>query len=111
MSYARAILFNIFQAQGDLIVGSETLPITLGEKKTLVLLKLILIITGAVLGLGPILGLVEAFSYIVLIPLIALRLCLMAYEKRWIYPGLALEAMVEGIFLIAGLLAVIWQVF
>ena len=111
MSYARAILFNLFQAQGDLIVGSETLPITLGEKKTLVLLKIILLATGAILVLCPVLGLVGPFSYTYLLPLSALCLCLMAYEKRWIYPGPDLEAMVEAVFIVAGLLAVMWQVF
>lgn len=111
MSYARAILFNIFQAQGDLIVGSETLPITLGEKKTLVLLKIILVFTGTTLVIAPSLGMVPAFSYLVLIPLGALWICMKAYEKRWVYPGPGLEAMVEAIFLISGLLAVGWQFF
>jgi len=109
MSYARSILFNIFQVQGDLIVGTETLPITLGERKTLIFLKIILVVTGFIIVGSPALGLVCPFSYLVLLSLLSLSLCLLAYEKRWLYPGITLEALVEGTFFLAGLSAVVWQ--
>ncbi|NQU14216.1 MAG: 4-hydroxy-3-methylbut-2-enyl diphosphate reductase [Desulfobacteraceae bacterium] len=108
MSYIRATLYNIFQVQGDMIVGTETLPIILGEKKTLLLLKTVLIATAIILLGSPLLGLVGPFSYILLLPLFTLWLCLMAYEKRWLYPGIPLESLVEGNFILAGLLALIW---
>ena len=86
ISYTRSALFDIFQVQGDLIVGSETLPITLGEKKTLLLLKAT-ILTSAILLLGaPILGLLGYFSLFILVPLLTLSLCLFAYEKSWLHP-------------------------
>jgi len=109
MSYARAILFDIFQAQGDLIVGTETLPITLGERKALILVKLILVATGFILVGSPVLGHMNAFSFLVLLPLLSISACLLAYEKRWLYPGMTLEALVEGNFFLSGLLALIWQ--
>lgn len=110
MSYARSILFDIFQAQGDLIVGTETLPITLGEKKSLVLLKTTLLFTGFILVLSPIFGLTGPFSYLILFSLFGLSLCLPAYERRWLYPGPTFEALVESNFLLTGLFAYIWQV-
>jgi 4-hydroxy-3-methylbut-2-enyl diphosphate reductase len=109
MSYARAILFNIFQAQGDLIVGTETMPIILGEKKTLALLKIILFLSAIILIISPVLDLVGAFSFVMMLPLLALSLCLLTYERRWLYPGTTLEALVEGTFFLAGFLALIWQ--
>ncbi|MBW2358200.1 MAG: UbiA family prenyltransferase [Deltaproteobacteria bacterium] len=109
MSYARAILFNIFQAQGDLLVGTETLPIILGEKRTLTLLKIILLLSAFIIILSPVLALVGSFSFIMLLPLLALSLCLLSYERRWLYPGTTLEALVEGTFFLAGFLALIWQ--
>jgi hypothetical protein len=48
-SYARAILFSLFQLQGDLMVGTETLPITLGERRTIALFKRILLVTALLL--------------------------------------------------------------
>ena len=110
ISYVRSALFDIFQVQGDLIVGTETLPIILGEKKTLALLKLILLITGILFAGGPLLGLTGHFSYVMLIPLLGLSFCLKAYERRWLYPGINFEALVEINFLLAGLLAIVLQV-
>ncbi len=111
MSYTRAILFDIFQAQGDLIVGTETLPITFGERKTLILVKVILIATVFILAGSPALGLMSYFSLLMLLPLLSFAMCLLAYEKRRLYPGATLEALVEGNFFLAGFLALIWQAF
>jgi len=110
-SYARAIFFSLFQVQGDLMVGSETLPITLGERRTLLLLKIILIASAFILIVSPILGIAGSICYLMLVPLFTVSLSLVAYEKQWLYPGIALEALVESNFLLTGLLALIWQTF
>jgi len=109
-SYARAIFFSLLQVQGDLMVGTESLPITLGERRTLILLKTIFVITGVVLLLGPAFDIAGTLCYLMLIPLCTLWLSLLAYEKQWLYPGIALEAIVEVNFLLAGLLALFWQI-
>jgi (E)-4-hydroxy-3-methyl-but-2-enyl pyrophosphate reductase len=109
-SYARAIFFSLLQVQGDLMVGTETLPITLGERRTLILLRIIFLITAVILLVGPTLGMAGGFCYLMLIPLGTLWLSLLAYERQWIPPGTALEALVESNFLLSGLLALIWQI-
>ncbi len=109
LSYVRSTLIDIFEVQGDLIVGTETLPIILGEKKTLLILKLILLVTGIVLVGCPLFGLVGFFSYFMLIPVGALFFCLATYERGYFQPGIILETMVEGNFFLAGLLALLWQ--
>jgi 4-hydroxy-3-methylbut-2-enyl diphosphate reductase len=110
MVYVRSALFDIFQVQGDLIVGVETLPIILGEKKTLHLLKAVLLSGALILVIASILRLVGPFSFLLLFCFLSLTLCLLTYEKRWLYPGTRLEAMVEGNFFLAGLLGLIWQI-
>ncbi len=109
-SYARAIFFSLLQVQGDLMVGTETLPITLGERRTLILLRIIFLITAVILFVGPAVGIADVFCYLMLIPLCTLWLSLLAYERQWISPGIALESLVESNFLLAGLLALIWQI-
>lgn len=109
ISYVRSALFDIFQAQGDLIVGTETLPIILGEKKALDLLKILLLAATLLVIVSPVFGIVGPFSYCILLPLVSLSLCLKAYEKRWLYPGITFEVLVEGIFFLTGFLALIWQ--
>ena len=110
-SYARAIFFSLFQLQGDLMVGSETLPITLGERRTFLLLKIVLISSTFILIVNPIVGVAGSISYLMLVPLFTLLLSIVAYERQWLYPGIALEALVESNFLLTGLLALFWQNF
>ncbi len=109
MSYTRAIFFDIFQAQGDLIVGAETLAISLGEKKTLILAKGILMSILVILVVAAIFSFVGLFSCLILLSVLSLYLCLLAYERRWLYTGTGFEALVEGNFFLAGFLALIWQ--
>ena len=108
--YVRSALFDIFQVQGDLIVGSETLPITLGERRTLLLLKWILFAGGAVLAGTAVLGLIPSLAYLLVLCFLSLALSLFTYEKRWIYPGSRLETLTEGNLFLAGLLGLLWQV-
>jgi (E)-4-hydroxy-3-methyl-but-2-enyl pyrophosphate reductase len=109
MVYVRSALFDIFQAQGDLIVGVETLPITLGERRTLQLLKGIILLGALILLATPFFTTVGPFSYLLLLCFLSLILSLLTYEKRWLYPGTRLEAIVEANFFLAGLLGLLWH--
>lgn len=107
--YVRSALFDIFQVQGDLIVGAETLPITLGEKRTLFLLRGIILAGGLALAGSALVGFTASLSYLLLLCYITLFLSLLAYEKRWLHPGTSLEALVESNLFLAGLLGLLWQ--
>lgn len=111
LSYARSALFDILQFQGDLIVGKETLPLTIGINRTSFIIKCSLLLAGFILVPGPFFHWMTPVSYPFLLCVLGIYLCLTAYEKQWIYPGLNLEALVEGNFLLAGVVAVIWHVF
>ena len=91
------------------MVGTETLPIILGEKKSLALLRVILLAAAVLLVAGPMVGALSPFSYVMLLPLLTLSLCLLAYQKGWLLPGMRLESLVEGNFLLSGLLALLWK--
>jgi (E)-4-hydroxy-3-methyl-but-2-enyl pyrophosphate reductase len=109
LTYIRSALFDIFQEQGDLFVGVETLPITLGEERTLLFLKGVALFLGLFLIAAPLSGAVGPFSYLLLFTVISSSLYLFAYERRWLQPGRRFEALVEGNFFLAGLLGLIWQ--
>lgn len=110
MVYIRGALFDILQAQGDLIVGVETLPITLGEKRTLRLLKGMILLGALMLLAVPFLTTFGSFPYLLTLCFLSLLLSVLTYEKRWLYPGTRLEAMVEGNLFLAGLLGLIWHI-
>ena len=105
--FIRSGLFEIFEAQGDRIVGIETLPIMLGEKRALKLLKAIALFTVLVLIGSPFM-MSHLFAPFLVLPFGLLYLSMSAYEKRWIYPGLTLEAMVEAALLLVGLLTALY---
>jgi (E)-4-hydroxy-3-methyl-but-2-enyl pyrophosphate reductase len=110
LTYIRSALFDIFQEQGDLIVGVETLPITLGEERTLLLLKGVAVFAGVILIAAPLSGATGPFAYLLLLCVLSSALCLVAYERKWLHPGRRFEALVEGNFYLAGLLGLIWHI-
>jgi (E)-4-hydroxy-3-methyl-but-2-enyl pyrophosphate reductase len=107
--YVRSAFFDIFQVQGDLIVGAETLPITLGEKRTLWLLRWVMLVGSVLLAMAPLLGWTGPFAYLLLLCYLTLTLCILAYEKGFLYPGNRSEAFVEANLFLAGFLALFWQ--
>ena len=107
--YVRSAFFDIFQVQGDLIVGAETLPITLGEKRTLWLLRWVMLLGSVLLAVAPLFGWVGPFAYLLLLCYLTLTLCILAYEKGFLYPGNRSEAFVEANLFLAGFLALFWQ--
>jgi (E)-4-hydroxy-3-methyl-but-2-enyl pyrophosphate reductase len=111
MVYVRSALFEIFELQGDLIVGRETLPIALGEKRTLVLLKGITLAGSLMLALAAMAGWSDSFSCLLLPCFLTLMLTILTYERRWLYPGIRLEALVEANLFLPGLLALLHPLF
>jgi 4-hydroxy-3-methylbut-2-enyl diphosphate reductase len=107
--YVRSALFDVFRVQGYLIVGVETLPITIGERRTIRLLKTVLAGCGVVLLVAGLSATVPSFSYLLLLPVASLGLTIFTYEHRWLYPGHRLATMVEANLLLAGLLGLLWQ--
>jgi (E)-4-hydroxy-3-methyl-but-2-enyl pyrophosphate reductase len=109
VAFVRAAFFDVLEVQGDMIVGVETLPVTLGEKRTLSLLKYIIISASIIIIIPPLFKTVPLFSLLMLIPLLVQAFLLRAYEKGRIQHGPLLEYLIEGNFLAAGILALIWQ--
>lgn len=109
MVYTRSAIFDVFQVQGDMIVGSETLPISLGERRTLILLKLMMVIAIGAMIITAASGLISSFAYLLLFCFLSLFLCLIIYEKKWLYPGNRFEALVEGSLILSGLLGLLWE--
>jgi 4-hydroxy-3-methylbut-2-enyl diphosphate reductase len=108
--FARTAFFDILDMQGDRLVGKETIPILLGEKRSLQLLKGILaglIITMPLLtgfGLVSTLGVLMALCPAVMLGII------FAFQKGVILPGLRLEFLVESHVVLAGVLSLVWSV-
>lgn len=109
MCYVRSGLFDILNMQGDLIVGRETLPIALGERRTLKLLLLLNIIFATILLLSTAIRVVSNLGYFLIICFLISFFYLTAYKKGWMRDGYPLHAIVESNLFLAGLIAFIWS--
>lgn len=111
MAYIRSALFDIFEVQGDMIVGIETLPVTMGERRTLQLLKVFIVGCVALLLAAGLLGAVPSLAFLLLICMVSFGFTIKTFESQWLYPGFRLETVVESNLLLAGIVALAWQAF
>ncbi len=107
--FVRTAFFDILDMQGDRIVGKETIPILLGEKRALGLLKSILIVNLVLLVLAGVLHLISPLGFALTICPILMFIVLLFYEQSYMLPGTRLEFLVESHFVIAGVLTFIWS--
>ncbi len=108
--FLRSALFDIVDIQGDRLVGEETLPIVIGEKRTRRLLIYLVFGLALAFVVAPFLGLATGFSYILLITCCYMGLSLFVHRRELLRPGsLRFETLVENSFYLSGGLAVIYQ--
>ena len=107
--FVRTAFFDVLDMQGDRIVGKETIPILLGEKRTLGLLKMILGINLGILILSSALHLISNLGVALAICPAFIFIVLSAHERGYMLPGIRLEFLVESNFVVAGLIALIWS--
>jgi 4-hydroxy-3-methylbut-2-enyl diphosphate reductase len=109
--FVRTAFFDVLDIQGDRIVGKETIPIFLGEKRTLGLLKIILIINFSILILSSVLHLISSLGFALAICPAFIFVVLSAHERGHMLPGIRSEFLVESNFVMAGLIAFFWSLF
>jgi (E)-4-hydroxy-3-methyl-but-2-enyl pyrophosphate reductase len=108
--FLRSALFDIVDIQGDRLVGEETLPIVIGEKRTRRLLVYLVFGLAIAFVVAPFLGLATGFSYILLITCCYMGLSLFVHRRELLRPGsLRFETLVENSFYLSGGLAVLYQ--
>jgi (E)-4-hydroxy-3-methyl-but-2-enyl pyrophosphate reductase len=107
--FVRTAFFDILDMQGDRIVGKETLAILLGEKRSLRLLKLTLIILMAALIVLSSLHLISYLGFFLISCPILLLFLISAYEQGILLPSVKLELLVETNFILAGVVAFLWS--
>ena len=108
--FVRTAFFDILDMQGDRIVGKETIAILLGEKPSLHLLKIVLLILIAALLLLSSFHLISYLGFVLVASPITLLFLLSIYEKGVLLPSVKLEFLVETNFVLAGGIAFLWSV-
>jgi 4-hydroxy-3-methylbut-2-enyl diphosphate reductase len=107
--FVRTAFFDILDMQGDRIVGKETIPILLGEKRALRLLKTILVINFGILFISSVFQLIPSLGFLLLICPAFVFIMLSAHERGYMLPGIRLEFLVESNFVMAGVMTLVWS--
>ncbi len=102
--FVRNAMFDVFEVQGDRIVGKETLPVFIGEKKTITILNVLMGVLLLLLFILPLLNLMSGVGFWLIPGIIYLIGLSRLYDKGYISQGPRLEFCLETVFyLIAGL--------
>jgi 4-hydroxy-3-methylbut-2-enyl diphosphate reductase len=108
--FARTAFFDLLDVQGDRIMGKETLPILLGDRKTYVLLKGILAGCMVLPAAAAAVGLVSGLGFWLTLCPAAMLVLIGAHEQGQMLPGMRLEFLVESLFLMSGVLTLLQMV-
>jgi len=107
--FVRTAFFDVLDMQGDRLVGKETLPILMGEKRTLRVLKGLLLISTAILVLASASGIFNHLGYALAVCPILMLFVLLANQKELMLPGIHLEFLIESHFILAGIITLVWS--
>ena len=109
MVFVRTAFFDTLDMQGDRIVGRATIPILLGEKRTMRLLKIMLTVIIVILLLSSAFQLISTLGFLLAICPVFISVILSAYERGYMLPSIRLEFLVETHFVLAGIITIIWS--
>ncbi len=107
--FARTVFFDILEMQGDRIAGQKTIPLLLGDKKTIILLKQILIGLLIILPISSLIHMVSSLGFFLCLYPIFMYSVLYAYEQKTVLYSLKLEFLIETHLILVGLMAFIWS--
>ncbi len=108
MVFVRTAFFDVLDMQGDRIVGKDTIPILLGERRTMRLLKAVLVVIAGLLLLSGAFGLISSLGFALAICPLCLIVLLAVHEQGHMLPGIRLEFLVETHFVLAGGITFLW---
>ena len=102
--FVRSALFDVFEVQGDRIVGKETLPVCIGERQTLFILYILMGLLVILLLIMPLTGLMSEVGFWLLPGILYIFGLTLLYDRGRITQGPRLEFYLETVFyLLAGL--------
>ena len=91
-------------------MGRETLPIVLGAKRAMDLLKLSLVLLIVLPVLTSALGLSTSLGYFLVIIPTAMLMVITSFERGKLMAGARLEFLTESHFILAGVIGFVWAV-
>lgn len=110
MVFWRTALSDLLDIQGDRIVGRETIPILIGVKNTRRLLLTLLAFLGVLLLGACAVGWLPPVASLLVLNTLVFGGLFVVYKRRHLVDRLAFEGILDGNFILAGLIAVFCRI-
>lgn len=110
MVFVRSTVYDFKDIQGDLLVGKETLPIVLGKRNTEILIVVLLVFLAGLLTLANLFRWTSTLASYLVLSLSYMVFYYWLYRQQILGGGLLFEGVVEGSFLFAGAIGLIWSI-
>ncbi len=111
MVFARTVFYDVLDMQGDRIVGRGTIPIILGQVRTMRLLRLSLAASVLLLAGASAAGWTGPLGFALAVCPVSMYLVLAAHQKGKVLPGVRIEFLMDTHFILAGLIALLFAAF
>jgi len=108
--FIRSALSDIMDIQGDSLTGRETIPVLIGKKNTQLLLWGLSLFVLAMLLAAHRAGWTSSFNYPLITCIFYIWICFFLCDRRAKFSGIVIEGLLETIYIIAGLSALLWLV-
>lgn len=109
MVFARTAFFEVLDMQGDRIVGKETIPILIGARRSMRVLKMLLLMLVAIVCIFTFLGVFTSVGYGLAVCPVLMLLVMLANEKEFMMPGIKLEFILESTVVLSGVITFFWM--
>jgi (E)-4-hydroxy-3-methyl-but-2-enyl pyrophosphate reductase len=106
--FIRSSMSDLLDIQSDRLIGRETIPVVIGEKRTRQLLTGIALSTGLILVLSYLLEWSSTLVIVLLVCLFYILICFKLYDRRSGLSGVVLEGLLETIYVIIGTASLLW---
>ncbi len=108
--FVRSAMSDILDIQSDRLIGRETIPVLIGEKRTQILLKGILILLSMLLVISSYSGWTSSVGFALLPCIFFVWIYSKLYDRRSAFSGVVQEGILETVYILAGLSSLIWLV-
>jgi len=108
MVFWRTALSDLLDIQGDRMVGRETIPILIGVDNTRKLLQVLLVLLGLLLTAAALLGVVPTVGFWLVLNTLVFGCFFVTYRKRHLVDRVSFEGIVDGNFLLAGIISMVY---
>jgi len=108
MVFIRSSMSDLLDIQSDRLIGRETIPVVIGEKRTRQLLTGVAFTTGVMLIVSYALGWSSSLALTLLFCLFYILICFKLYDRRSGLSGVVLEGLLETSYIVTGAVALLW---